>query len=130
LVAGLVSPDAAERRFTFSSQASQGLLQVVAIVTKAPTEIGFLDSSYEFCEQLDHGESRRTTLRMARECRRFRARLSRSADGRCTSEADAEATAPLVCCKGIADVDYASIRRLICASSGSEPGSFGHPRFL
>jgi hypothetical protein len=78
LVAGLVSPDAAERRFTFSSQASQGLLQVVAIVTKAATEIGFLDSSYEFCEQLNHGESRRTTLRMARECRRLCARRGRS----------------------------------------------------
>lgn len=43
MVAGLVSPDAAERWFTFSSQASQGLLQVVAIVTKAAIKIGFLD---------------------------------------------------------------------------------------
>lgn len=30
------------------------------------------------CEQLYHGESRRTTLRMARECRRLRARSGRS----------------------------------------------------
>jgi hypothetical protein len=43
LVAGLASPDAAERWFTFSSQASQGLLQFVAIVTKAAKKICFLD---------------------------------------------------------------------------------------